>query len=332
MPNPVVYAIEDNWTLYDSGRTKRSVTDHPWRVIGNTKLSPQLHIIKFANQKFTIKTALKGISWLGKHYYITGSKKKPYTTVMCLSDEVSTYRRELIDFYNTQQSSNFESMNVGADLSRVVLPEFSETLAFGIKPYAGRGALSNEVCSAKKNRQFILEGPFGIGLDLHRNFTGKCVMIGFGTGILPFLDIFDLLLRKSVFSALKKKEKYEMLKACQPLQDFDSLFPGAEFTYYGAFKQEDDFCGADWISWMYDLNRRENLGIFDAVVRLKNASERVSVPTISRYIDREFFESEIVNSPREVKKLIVCATDDFMRNVSRWCDELGFPKGRLHFV
>jgi NAD(P)H-flavin reductase len=47
-------------------------------------------------------------------------------------------------------------------------------------------------------KSFILDGPHGKGLELKATSQGTHVIFAGGTGILPFLDLFDYLLRKSV--------------------------------------------------------------------------------------------------------------------------------------
>lgn len=50
-----------------------------------------------------------------------------------------------------------------------------------------------------------MEGPFGNGLELLKNM--KLVGLSGGTGILPFIDLMDHLLFKSIYMAIKKKCK-----------------------------------------------------------------------------------------------------------------------------
>lgn len=85
------------------------------------------------------------------------------------------------------------------EVNPIDFPVFSQSLCFAVKLYPGSKALSAEICRAKEGNTFKIEGPFGTGLDISRQFSGKCVLIGFGTGILPFLDLFDFLLKKAIY-------------------------------------------------------------------------------------------------------------------------------------
>lgn len=175
-----------------------------------------------------------------------------------------------------------------------------------------------------------IDGPFGTGLDISRTFSGHCVLIGFGTGILPYLDLFDLLLKKAIYLKFQEENLTHRLSDVKPVQNYSAIFPGARFTYYGAFKEESDFVGYDFISKLHNLSRTYNMNLFDCTVRLKG--KELSIPTTNAYFDKNFLLHHIVNSADEVTKLIVCATDQVMKDISKWCEELGFPRGRIHFV
>ena len=334
----VVSNLDDNWTLFNALNSQRSVSDQTWHVQTNTKVSKNLNLIQLNNPSFVCKQLLNGVSWLGKHYYIQGNttsglgqlKKKPYTTVICLGNHSTAYREALINLAESLitgegkkvQQKNYEPLPD--------IPVFTSNLSFGVKPYVGAKALSSEICNSKPRQQFTIDGPFGNGLDLNKNFSGKCVLIGLGTGILPYLDLFDLLLKKAIYLKFLQSGHDNILDEIKPVQDYTQLFPGAQFTYYGAFREKEDFVGYEFISKLYSLSQKQNLDLFDCLVRLKGAE--IDLPTTNSYIDKNFIVEHIINSPVEVSKLIVCATNEIMKDISKWCLELGFPKGRIHFV
>jgi hypothetical protein len=207
--------MDDNWTLYNNNGTKRAVSEVLWHVHQNAKVSKNLHVIQFRNAKFSVKVNLKGVCWLGKHYYLEGIQKKPYTTVNCLSQEAIQYRSALIQHYD--MVSNTTDAKNNDNFALVDFPVFSESLCFGIKPYRGAKALSHQLCSAKQGNKFKVEGPFGTGLDISRTFNGKCVLIGFGTGILPYLDLFDFLLKKAIYLKFQAQGLTDKLEDIKPV-------------------------------------------------------------------------------------------------------------------
>lgn len=48
------------------------------------------------------------------------------------------------------------------------------------------------------HKKYIIYGPKGLGLRLNTKSEGNHIIFAGGTGILPFLDLFDFLLKKSV--------------------------------------------------------------------------------------------------------------------------------------
>lgn len=95
-----------------------------------------------------------------------------------------------------------------------------------IKRY-DRGAVSREVHDG-----FVsIEGLFGVGLLVQ---PGNNVIIAGGTGLLPFLDLFDLVLKKAVTiladqSAINS-DIFDPYKV-----GYKTLFPGSRFTLFVSF-------------------------------------------------------------------------------------------------
>lgn len=75
-----------------------------------------------------------------------------------------------------------------------------------IKTYSGSAALSNILSRENLGSEFRIEGPIGNGYGLQSSFSGKCVLISGGTGILPFVDLLDLLFKKQAYLALAAKK------------------------------------------------------------------------------------------------------------------------------
>jgi hypothetical protein len=67
--------------------------------------------------------------------------------------------------------------------------------------------------------KFSLRGPFGRGLELHRNTAGHVLIFGMGTGCLPFIDLLQFIVRKLINKTLHRrkiaKEKIALLDAYQ---------------------------------------------------------------------------------------------------------------------
>ena len=77
-------------------------------------------------------------------------------------------------------------------------------------------------------------------------------MIAAGTGILPFIDLLDLLLKKQLFLSLKSNN--QDTSSVKPDQDYEQLFAGARFKLLCAFRTAEDFIGWEWIDKLAELS------------------------------------------------------------------------------
>ena len=170
-----------------------------------------------------------------------------------------------------------------------------------------------------------------MGLDIPADFSGECVIFAAGTGILPFVDLLDFLLKKSIYILFKKKrmqnEKYQV----KPVQDYTQFYPGAKFKLFAAFKSLEDFVGYNWIEKLYEINEEYSLGIFDCLVRFSDKSE-MEVPMTSFYYDEEFVKRNILRADNPVDKVIVCGPPKFMEEITQSCLSQGFPSSKIHYI
>ena len=67
---------------------------------------------------------------------------------------------------------------------------------------ANKSGLSRFV-SERSHQLFKIFGPYGMGLELKEDSNGTHVIYCIGTGILPFLDLLDFLLKKAVYIVMK---------------------------------------------------------------------------------------------------------------------------------
>ena len=322
----------DNWTLFETEQSKKVFSTEQWVLESKEELSRNLFIARFRNEGFNVKTLLKGVNWLGKHFYITNdNKRRPYTSVISLSESAIAQRHQIIEKYGKSTRGDGETNNNGNTNGKDQFKTFSDSLSFGIKPYPAEKALSKEIGDAAIGARYTIEGPFGVGLDLPRNFSGSCAVFGLGTGFLPYLDLFDFLLKKTAYSAWKKVGKDQYLDTIQPVQDYEKLFPGASFKFFGAFQSVEDFVGHEWISEIHRISREAELGIFEAKIRLNQRVE-IGLPLVDQRFNKDFLKQNIIDAEKEVEKVIICGTNEAMKSIFDDLVKLGYPEGRIHFV
>jgi hypothetical protein len=170
-----------------------------WKVSKSVQISPTTSIVFMHNTKFIFSLWNKGVEWMGKHFLVSNEiKSRPYTVCVSLAPVYSAYIENLLSVLDLVL--NGKLINI-----RPQLPEFFEMVPLCIKAYEGKRPLSKEITQAAPDYGYQLEGPMGRGLEIPPGFTGEVVIIAAGTGILPFADILDLLLKKTIFSLLKAR-------------------------------------------------------------------------------------------------------------------------------
>lgn len=55
------------------------------------------------------------------------------------------------------------------------------------------------------HKLYYLSEPVGQGLEIDENSDGEHIIFAAGTGILPFLDLFDYLLKKLIYEIIKDR-------------------------------------------------------------------------------------------------------------------------------
>lgn len=66
-----------------------------------------------------------------------------------------------------------------------------------------------------------LQGPYGTSFGLAREDSGTFVIVAGGTGLFPFLDLLDFLLRKCIHDLLLEKKGRESANLFnKPLTEF----------------------------------------------------------------------------------------------------------------
>lgn len=125
------------------------------------------------------------------HYVLvtTPGASRTYTLVMSELDINIKYRNNLLLFY--AKGFTDQKLDIGKE-------EYSNDLPLLIKRYPN-GTVSSEIHHSKKLEK--IAGIYGIPLDIK---PGVNLIIVGGTGIFPFLDLFDILLKKAIFTLYSK--------------------------------------------------------------------------------------------------------------------------------
>ena len=121
---------------------------------------------------------------------------------MSLSEYQCRILQRFKESYKTYYMDSTHSL---IDENQDYLENSTSTLTFCIKRYRS-GVLTNFMFSSWKDKAFTINGPYGRGLRLKGKMkNGFYVIIGAGTGVLPFVDLFHYLLLKTLYRLVAQK-------------------------------------------------------------------------------------------------------------------------------
>lgn len=152
-------------------------------------------------------------------------------------------------------------------------------------------------------------------------------MIAAGTGILPFIDLLDFLLKKEIYNKLKKEGRDTSV--VKPVQNYDNIFPGARFKLLSAFRTLDDFIGVEWINELCKISKETEDGLFECITRLGGNYKFEGVRTINSKFNANFLEGQQAGS---FDKIWVCATPQMQASIYTDLISIGVDEARINFV
>lgn len=152
-------------------------------------------------------------------------------------------------------------------------------------------------------------------------------MIAAGTGILPFIDLLDFLLKKVMYHSLNAKGKDTSL--IKPEQNYDQFFSGAKFRLFCAFKTLEDFIGYEWIGKIAQVSKEYNLGLFESIVRIEPSKDIPGFQKEKSYFDKKFYKEKVGT---KFDKLWVCGPPKMHTQIYDDFTELGVEPDRIFYV
>ena len=196
-----------------------------WHIREITELTPSVFRFILTNRNFSMDTNPSNWKdYLGRYVVATTSLTRPYTIVLSeLSSNVS-YRRALLQAYH----NNFQ-----LPLDNLKRETKTNNLVLIVRKYP-QGSVSKELHSS--NTLSKVSGIYGRGLDIR---DGLNVIITGGTGILPFLDLFDLLLKATLLRAASRHSFFRSHPNCDYNAynlNFENVYPRSRFILYVSFR------------------------------------------------------------------------------------------------
>ncbi|KAL4435821.1 hypothetical protein ABPG74_015789 [Tetrahymena malaccensis] len=270
-----------------------------FKMVKRIQLSESIYQFDFLANDFQVKNILQGVNWIGRHYMIKekgSNKSRLYTQLNCMTEGNINLRQQLINF-----TISYTDKNTVDKIEIQNINKYSQTLPFIIKKYNFSGALSKKIHEKNTQIDYQIYGPLGNGLGFSEFTKGQeiCILCA-GTGILPFLDLFDFLLKKQIQQIIP-----DHAKELDPFNiNYNQYFEGCKFTVYAAFQHIDDFIGREWITYLNKLSQQSNNNLFKLVLKISKGKIPENVEKLKQNNFCDLILNEINNETYD--KIYIC--------------------------
>lgn len=302
-----------------------------WTIKSKTILSRSIMKLDFYNPNVSVSNYMKGVKWIGRHFSISLADKKNsmriYTTVLCFTKFNTDFRNHLINYYKSLTDNKpFQTELLTID------EKFSNTLPFIVKKYSHSSNSFSSLLHDSTDQIFDLKGPFGLGLEINEKTTGNIVIICCGTGILPFVDFLDYLLKKSIYNILNKLFGKEAAEKGNPFKENYNASFGERINVklFAAFKDQEEFEYLNFLQTLYEINLKYGLKYFNMCLRFGDSSQMPGIPTTFSYFDKQFLLKNL--KANEVDRIFICGNHTMNISLAKICKELNIGADKIMIV
>lgn len=152
-------------------------------------------------------------------------------------------------------------------------------------------------------------------------------MIAAGTGILPFIDFLDFLLKRQLFTSLKSRN--QDTSSIKPVQDYEAFFPGAKFKLLCAFRTIEDFIGWEWIDKLAELSQKEGSKLFECSCYLPASVNFKGITHLNKHFSTEFLRSKISSG---TDKIWICGPPAMQATLFSQLVSMKIDSEKIHYV
>lgn len=266
---------------------------------------------KSFSPEIKVPILVKGTNFVGRHYSVkrpSDGKTRYYTHCASICDEHKTYIDKLFDRVKKSYQltlSEEESEKISSDI--IDCPTHIDYLPLIIKKYPGKQGLANFIHRMDAEEEVEIEGPMGYGFKIEKNRVGKVLIVAGGTGILPFIDLFYIIVKKLLYYACKAKGiNTDNVK---PKQNYEDLFEGTTFLLYCSFNKFEEFVGQRVLEQIVELQEKTGLKVLDVMARIKKiptgSQGQTSIPLTSKRFSRDVF------GETDFSQILICGPEGF---------------------
>jgi NAD(P)H-flavin reductase len=311
-----------------------SMSANKWRLAAKTELSSTTVRYEFECSGTKVNSRINNLAHFGKHFKINHPNHpttRLYTVIISQDERNCKFRESLYETFESLLNTPLEAAVLESEFKHQ-----THTLPLVIKNYRTNSAFSSYIYNAEVGKdEFNISGPHGLGLGLSHDSEGEHYIFAAGTGILPFLDLFDCLLRKVIHEALSARIPKPQLQKLNIIDEelADSFNKNIRFTLFASFREPDDFVGKMIIEKLCDYCNRFNSKMFRATIRIA----RDDAPLTHAHMTRERFDATFIRKQigalnEHAPKVFICGPPIFNKEIYQAVTTHGISKERITLV
>ncbi|CAD8183221.1 unnamed protein product [Paramecium pentaurelia] len=305
-----------------------------WKFEQYIPFGSDVGLFIFKSHFFQVRQFLKGVQWFGRYFYIkpfgTGINlvERPYSIVMSYTQSAILKRQQILDYFKSQVIE--QDYQAYIPKQQIIL---SNEINFVIKKCDFSNNMSRFLhCTGHK--PYEITGPYGFGLELDPLSDGIHYAFVQGTGILPFLDLIDYLLRKAIYTILHDQRSKEIADCINDNNEEYLTTLGQDFQLiiHVAISDIAHFYGIPIIQDLLFICKTFHLDFFDIKILIKDRSnipEELTAYMVESYFDLKYMKEHIKFKPT---KVYVCGSPQFEEEIQTNLFDLGIPKKYLVIV
>ena len=167
-------------------------------------------------------------------------------------------------------------------------------------------------------------------MELTATLGGTVYLFAGGTGILPFLDLLDYLLKKAIFLASSQRKTSSNLVNLYNENYSETFERSLGVVLFGSFATIEDFTGYDFIRKLFEISRDENLRLFEMTIRMGKGIKLPDIPSTEETFNSEFIKKHVEGS--KLSRAYICGPPGMNNSVPKALKKIGIPQSKIYIV
>ncbi|KAL4471634.1 hypothetical protein ABPG74_008527 [Tetrahymena malaccensis] len=278
---------------------------------------PSYSVFLFQHDQYQFRTYLPGVRWFGRSVVVSplldtvSIYPRNYSVVLAFMYENFKYRTEVIRYFQYRMRDevgvvpNPKHIKVSNSLYLLIKKEDRKTT----------NGLSKFI-HLNVHKLYYISEPVGHGIEIDENSDGEHIIFAAGTGVLPFLDLFDYLLKKLLYTILLERFGFKEAQIINPYnENYEKTFRSQfKIRFFGAFKSKAQCYGYQIISDLHIFCQQFEKDWFQAVVRFGSSESDEFLPFSKLYFDNLFINDALSKS-LSITKFLICGPPEFNKNI-----------------